>query len=72
MQFRNHQLTQLNECVVKKQLAVTNIREAQRMSSIERTFHSDNQTYLRSFQQQIYEIFITPRPFLRSRKSLMD
>ena len=38
---------------------------------LEELFHSDNQTYLRSFQQQIYEILSTPWLFPRSRKTLM-
>ena len=34
-------------------------------------FHNDKQTYLQSFQQQIYEILSTPWPFPRSRETLM-
>ena len=35
---------------------------------LQELFHSDNQTYFRSFQQQIYEILSTPLPFSHSRK----
>ena len=77
MQFRNHRLRgSLNALWASDCLSRTLEKHEKWEMKVctwllKELFHSYNQTYLRSFQQQISEILRSPWPFPGSRKTLM-